>query len=113
MLDGPFDGHAQCPPGQDVSNHFERADIDQYFVFGVERVKVRRMLASEHLDKDAEKLADCRHAPDSANDVTGSLPYAGQIVHAYTQWLTNDHANMGSCNYAFKPDIRLRILNLE
>lgn len=41
---------------------FQCANVDQRFMFAIQRVKMRRcMLAPEHLNHDSKKLADRRH----------------------------------------------------
>lgn len=62
MFNGPFDGQAQSTFRQMTDDDFQCSNIDLRFVFRVHGVKMRwRMFSPEHLDDDAEKLADGWH----------------------------------------------------
>ena len=59
MIVGPFKGEAQCPLGQATTDDLQSTDVDQRFVLGIKCMEMRRrMFAPEHLDDDAEELAD-------------------------------------------------------
>ena len=62
MFDGPFDSEVQGPFREIAHDHFQCANVNLRFVFRVHGVEVWWcMFAPEHLDDDAEELADGGH----------------------------------------------------
>jgi hypothetical protein len=58
----PFEHQRQCSPTQMPLENLQRSDVDQCFVFCVQRMEVRRsMIFLEHLNQDAIEGADSGH----------------------------------------------------
>ncbi len=50
----PFEHQRQCSPTQMPLENLQRSDVDQRFVFCIQRMEVRRsMIFPEHLNQDA------------------------------------------------------------
>lgn len=62
MFDGPFDSEVQGPFGEIAHDYFQGTNVNLRFVFRVHGVEVGWcMFPPEHLDDDAEELADGGH----------------------------------------------------
>lgn len=67
MLVGPFKGEAQRPSGLAATDDLQGTDVEQGFMLGIQRMEMRRrVFALEHLDDDAEELADRGHETASS-----------------------------------------------
>ncbi len=58
----PFEHQRQRTPSQMTFDDVQRPDVDQRFVFRVQRMEMRRrMILLEHLNQDAVESADGGH----------------------------------------------------
>ncbi len=62
MFLSPFEHQRQCAARKSPLDYLQRSDIDQGFVFRVQRMKVRRrVILLEHLNQGAVEGADRGH----------------------------------------------------
>jgi len=58
----PFENQCKCSPGHLAFQDIQASDVNEHFVFSVERMEVRRsVIAPEHLNQDSVERADNRH----------------------------------------------------